>query len=47
MYTTAEVAKHATKEDCWLMIKGKVYDVTGWGADHPGGEVIYTYGGQV
>lgn len=29
------------------MIKGKVYDVTGWGADHPGGEVLYTYGGQV
>lgn len=46
-YTVAEVAKHNVPSDCWLMIKGKVYDVTGWGEEHPGGKVIYTYGGEV
>lgn len=24
-----EVAKHASKQDCWVIIHGKAYDVTG------------------
>ncbi|MBN2459745.1 cytochrome b5 domain-containing protein [Candidatus Woesearchaeota archaeon] len=39
-YTLEEVAKHSTKEDCWLLISGKVYDVTKYIGSHPGGQAI-------
>ena len=29
VYTMDEVAKHATKDDCWVVVNGDVYDVTG------------------
>ena len=29
-FSTAEVAQHATPEDCWITVRGKVYDVTEW-----------------
>jgi len=45
-YTRAEVAKHASVDDCWIIVKGKVYDVTWFAPEHPGGRVIYTYGGK-
>jgi cytochrome b involved in lipid metabolism len=40
--TLSELSQHTTKEDCWLAIEGKVYDVTGFIASgkHPGGEAI-------
>ncbi len=41
-----ELARHNTPDDCWLLVKGKVYDVSGWGKGHPGGAVIYTHGGK-
>nr|AEU04700.1 fatty acid delta-6-desaturase [Lobosphaera incisa] len=44
--TLEELAQHNTPEDCWLVIKNKVYDVSGWGPQHPGGHVIYTYAGK-
>ena len=44
--SAAEVARHTKPDDCWLIVKGKVYDVSGWGKTHPGGEVVYTYGGK-
>ena len=28
-YTMDEVAKHAAKDDCWVVVNGDVYDVTG------------------
>lgn len=41
-YTLAEVAEHATPEDCWLVINREVYDVTSFIAagKHPGGDEI-------
>ena len=32
--TMAEVAKHKTDKDCWIVIKGIVYDVTKFLPDH-------------
>ncbi|KAG6512815.1 cytochrome b5-like [Zingiber officinale] len=37
-YSAAEISLHATKKDCWLSIHGKVYDVTAFMEEHPGGE---------
>lgn len=37
-YTMAEVAKHASAASCWTAIGGKVYDVTAWITQHPGGQ---------
>jgi cytochrome b involved in lipid metabolism len=41
-YVLADVATHATAQDCWLAIDGGVYDVTAFiqGKQHPGGEAI-------
>jgi cytochrome b involved in lipid metabolism len=41
-YSFDEVADHATKNDCWTIIDGIVYDLTEFIASHPGGEVIAT-----
>lgn len=35
--TEAEVAKHASRADCWISIGGEVYDVTRFLNSHPGG----------
>lgn len=39
-YSTIEVSKHASAEDAWLIIGGKVLDVTSWLEEHPGGEDV-------
>lgn len=39
-FTEEDVAKHNTEEDCWMAIFGKVYDVTKFLDDHPGGPEI-------
>jgi L-lactate dehydrogenase (cytochrome) len=42
-----EVAKHNTKESCWVIVKGKVYDVTEYMPKHPGGSaILLQYGGK-
>lgn len=33
----SELARHSTAEDCWIAIKGKVYDFTSFLSEHPGG----------
>lgn len=32
-----EISKHASTDDCWLVINGKVYDFTNFAPNHPGG----------
>lgn len=38
--SSAELAKHASPSDCWVAIRGVVYDVTPLVAGHPGGSVL-------
>lgn len=35
-----ELSSHSTREDCWLSIEGKVYDVTKFIPMHPGRDNI-------
>ncbi|VDK38795.1 unnamed protein product [Dibothriocephalus latus] len=35
-----EVKKHNKKDDCWVIIHDKVYDVTKFMEEHPGGEDV-------
>ncbi|KAG6531228.1 hypothetical protein ZIOFF_005018 [Zingiber officinale] len=39
-YSAAEISLHTTKQSCWLSIGGKVYDVTTFMEEHPGGEDV-------
>jgi L-lactate dehydrogenase (cytochrome) len=42
-----EIAKHNSKESCWVVIHGKAYDVTEFLPEHPGGpKIILKYAGK-
>ena len=36
-YSAKDVALHASADDCWVIVAGRVYDVTKFLSSHPGG----------
>ena len=40
--TMQEVERHNTPDDCWVVINGKVYDLSLFQKEHPGGSEIIT-----
>jgi len=47
VYSMQEVAKHTSNTDCWVVLHGRVLNVTNFLKDHPGGELaILTFGGK-
>lgn len=46
VYPLTEVSQHDHPDDLWMVIYNKVYDVTSFAAEHPGGaEVLFDCGG--
>lgn len=41
-----ELALHDSTTDAWIAIKGRVYDVTAFAEQHPGGDIIFTAAGS-
>lgn len=40
VYTLEEIAKHKTPDSCWFVIHDKVYNVSKFLDEHPGGEEV-------
>ncbi|GAV78761.1 Cyt-b5 domain-containing protein [Cephalotus follicularis] len=40
LFTMQETSLHNTKDDCWIVIDGKVYDVSSYLDEHPGGDDV-------
>lgn len=41
-YSMEEVAEHNTEDDCWKVIRGKVYDFTDYIPKHPTPPMLFT-----
>lgn len=47
MLSVQEIATHSTRESCWVIIAGHVYDLTDFLDEHPGGSsIILRYAGS-
>ncbi|KAJ3753581.1 FMN-dependent dehydrogenase-domain-containing protein [Lentinula raphanica] len=47
MLSTQTIAEHASRNSCWIIVHGKVYDVTEFLDEHPGGsKIILKYAGR-
>lgn len=48
-FTAADVARHSSRDDLWLILRldgtARVYDVTSYVDEHPGGDAILTNAG--
>ncbi|KAI9277618.1 cytochrome b5-like heme/steroid binding domain-containing protein [Sporodiniella umbellata] len=40
LFSFEEVSKHNNRDDLWMIIDGKVYDITQFQDEHPGGEEV-------
>ncbi|KAI8079795.1 uncharacterized protein BX664DRAFT_341471 [Halteromyces radiatus] len=46
-YTLKQISEHNTEQSCWIVYRERVYDVTKFLRDHPGGEdLVLEYGGK-
>lgn len=46
-YTLSEVQQHASLDDCWMVIFDKVYNITDFVYEHPGGDyILLEYAGR-
>uniref|UniRef100_A0A1I7TS86 Cytochrome b5 heme-binding domain-containing protein n=1 Tax=Caenorhabditis tropicalis TaxID=1561998 RepID=A0A1I7TS86_9PELO len=45
-YTRNQVEQHCTHDDLWIIFKGKVYNMTPYFNEHPGGLAILRYAGK-
>ncbi|EIW55518.1 oxidoreductase [Trametes versicolor FP-101664 SS1] len=47
IFTAEDVERHSTASDCWVTRNGKVYDVSAFLPDHPGGDdLIVNFAGK-
>ncbi|KAF5362776.1 hypothetical protein D9757_011006 [Collybiopsis confluens] len=47
IFDVDEILSHSTSDSCWVSYKGRVYDVTRFLQDHPGGDdIMLKYAGQ-
>jgi L-lactate dehydrogenase (cytochrome) len=47
LISAASVQSHRRQDDCWIVVEDKVYDMTRFAREHPGGaDVIYIYAGK-
>ena len=37
LLSVEEISKHSSAEDCWIVVEGKVWDLTEFAPSHPGG----------
>uniref|UniRef100_A0A3Q7IC40 Cytochrome b5 heme-binding domain-containing protein n=1 Tax=Solanum lycopersicum TaxID=4081 RepID=A0A3Q7IC40_SOLLC len=45
--TAEELKKHNKRDDLWISVQGKIYNVTDWIKQHPGGDIpILNLAGQ-
>ncbi len=40
-FTLTEIARHATGKDCWMAIRGQVYDFTAYVPQHPADSSVF------
>ncbi|GMI98966.1 cytochrome B5 isoform D, ARABIDOPSIS CYTOCHROME B5 ISOFORM D [Hibiscus trionum] len=40
VFVYEDLVQHKDRDDCWLLISGKVYDVTQFLEEHPGGDEV-------
>jgi cytochrome b involved in lipid metabolism len=45
VFTLKDVAVHSTPTDCWVIVHGRVYDVSEFVPRHPGGSMIHVKAG--
>jgi cytochrome b involved in lipid metabolism len=46
VYTMEQVAEHNSANDAWIVLNGKVYDMTLYLNHHPGGKIIMSCAGK-